>query len=328
MIDFLNQPANLLIFKAVSRLFLISCLGYLAVRVRLLSAKTIECLSQFVIAIALPCLILSTLGRELRYDLLPEMAGCLIGAILLNTIGLTVALAVRRLFIPASQPGRRMFLTLAAIQNSGYLPIPLTLAILPADQRATGLLYVFVYIFVMGFIFWSVGVWLIARPQEGTAGLKASLLQVANPPMIAMLTGLLFLIPQVQAGFASLPLLQEGLSIVGNTTIPLVLIILGGSFGSIARGHSGRLVVNLAAAIKLLVIPSAALTAALLLDLEGIMVFGLILQAAMPAAMNHIVVAQKYDGDVTLASRALFIQYLFSLITVPFFLLLYNRLYL
>jgi predicted permease len=326
MIDFLNQPANLLIFKAVSRLFLISCLGYLAVRVQLLSARTIECLSQFVIAIALPCLILSTLGRELRYELLPEMAGCLVGAILLNTIGLAVALAACRLFIPTSQPGRRLFLTLAAIQNSGYLPIPLTLAILPADQRATGLLYVFVYIFVMGFIFWSMGVWLIARPQG--AGLRNSLRQIANPPMIAMLAGLLFLLPQVQAGFTSLPLLQEGLSTVGNTTIPLVLIILGGSFGSIAKGHSGRLVVNLAAVIKLLVIPSAALTAALLLELEGIMVFGLILQAAMPAAMNHIVVAQKYDGDVTLTSRALFVQYLLSLITVPFFLLLYNRLYL
>jgi hypothetical protein len=327
MIDFLNQPANLLVFKAVSRLLLISCIGYLAVRAQLLSAKTIECLSQFVIAVALPCLILSTLGRELRYDLLPEMAGCLLSAILLNTIGLAIALAARRLFIPTSQPGRRMFLTLAAIQNSGYLPIPLTLAILPADQRATGLLYVFVYLFVMGFIFWSMGVWLIARPQSA-AGLKANLRQMANPPMIAMLTGLLFLIPHVQAGFASLPLLQEGLSIVGNTTIPLVLIILGGSFASIAKGRSGRLVVNLAAAIKLFVIPSAALTAALLLELEGIFVFGLILQAAMPAAMNHIVVAQKYDGDVALTSRALFIQYLFSLITVPFFLLLYNRLYL
>jgi predicted permease len=326
MIDFLNQPENLLIFKAVSRLFLVSCLGYLAVRLQLLSAKTIEYLSQFVIAITLPCLILSTLGRELRHDLLPEMAGCLIGAILLNTIGLTVALAVRRLFIPTSQPGRRMFLTLAAIQNSGYLPIPLTLAILPADQRATGLLYVFVYIFVMGFIFWSMGVWLIARPQS--TDLRTTLRQIANPPMIAMLSGLLFLIPQVQTGFASLPLLQKVLSTVGNTTIPLVLIILGGSFATIARGHSGRLVVNLAAVIKLLVIPSAALTAALLLDLKGIMVFGLILQAAMPAAMNHIVVAQRYDGDVALTSRALFVQYLFSLITVPFFLLLYNRLYL
>jgi len=72
MIDFLNQPENLLVFKGVSRLFLISCLGYLAVRIKLLSGKTIERLSQFVIAIALPCLILSTLGRELRYDLLPE----------------------------------------------------------------------------------------------------------------------------------------------------------------------------------------------------------------------------------------------------------------
>ena len=89
MIDFLNQPENLLVFKAISRLFLISCLGYLAVRLQLLSARTIEYLSQFVIVVTLPCLILSTLGRELRYDLLPEMAGCLVGAILLGDTAIT-----------------------------------------------------------------------------------------------------------------------------------------------------------------------------------------------------------------------------------------------
>jgi len=45
-------------------------------------------------------------------------------------------------------------------------------------------------------------------------------------------------------------------------------------------------------------------------------------------AMNHIVVAQEYGGDVALASRALFVQYLLALITVPVFLLLYNWRYL
>jgi len=327
MIDFLQQPANVIILQAVGRLFLISCIGYLAVRLRLLSAGVIGCLSTFVVAIALPSLILSTLARELHYDLLPEMGRCFVSGVLLNGLGLAFALTLRRLFIPAAQPGRRLFLTLAAIQNSGYLPIPLTAAILPEDQRANGLLLVFVYIFVMGFIFWSLGVRLIARPLA-TGGLTANLRQVVNPPLIAMLVGLFFLIPPVQAGYGRLSLVQEGLTAVGSTTIPLVLIILGGSFATITRTPSGRCIVNLAAVIKLIVIPSIALAMVVLFSPDRIFAFALILQAAMPAAMNHIVVAQEYDGDVALTSRALFVQYLLSLITVPIFLLLYNWLYL
>ena len=255
------------------------------------------------------------------------MGRCLISAALLNGLGLAFATAVRRVFIPPAEPGGRLFLSLAAIQNSGYLPIPLTAAILPEGQRATGLLFVFVYILVMGFIFWSIGVRLVARPQAA-GGLKANLRQVANPPLVAMLAGLFFLIPPVQAGYARLSLLQEGLTTVGSTTIPLVLIILGGSFATITRTSSGRRLVTLAAVIKLVVIPSVALALAALIPLDRIFVFALILQAAMPAAMNHIVVAQEYAGDVALTSRALFVQYLLSLITVPIFLLLYNWLYL
>lgn len=313
--------------KAVSRLFFVSGIGYLAVRLHLLSSRAVECLSTFVIAIALPCLVVSTLARELNYDLLPEMGLCLAAALLLNCLGLAAALGARRLFIPASQPGRRMFLSLAAIQNSGYLPIPLTNAILPEDQRAAGLLFLFVYLLVMGFIFWSLGIWLIGR-AETSGSMAANLRKIANPPIVGMLIGLLFLIPPVKEGFNSLPFLQEGLLAVGNTTVPLVLIILGGSFASITTAKSGRLIVNLAAAMKLILIPTVAITVIALLQLERIFAFALILQAAMPAAMNHIVVAQEYGGDTGLTSRALFVQYFLSLITVPFFLLMYNWIYL
>jgi len=327
MIDFLHQPANVIILQAVGQLFFISFIGYLAVRLRLLAAGTINSLSSFVIAIALPSLILSTLARDLHYDLLPEMANCFLAGVLLNGFGLAFALTGRRLFLPRAQSGRRLFLTLASLQNSGYLPIPLTAAILPLNQRATGLLLVFVYIFVMGFIFWSLGVRLIARLH--TAGnLAATLRQIANPPLIAMLVGLCFLNQTVQAGYAHLTLLQEGLTAVGNTTIPLVLIILGGSFATIGGAPTGRSIVTLAAVIKLIVIPSMALAIAVLFSFDRTFAFALILQAAMPAAMNHIVVAQEYGGDVALTSRALFIQYLLALITVPIFLLLYNWLYL
>lgn len=328
MKDFILQPANLVMIQTVVRLFLLSVIGFLAVRFRLLPAKSIECLSRFVIAIALPCLIISNLAANLDYKLLPEMGLCVVAAIFLNGFGLLLALLVRRFFIPPDRPGRGMFLSLAAIQNSGYLPIPLAMAILPEESRAQGLLFIFIYLLVMGLIFWTLGIRLITGSTPKKGGWLTGLRQAVNPPLVAILLGFLFLLPPVKNGFEWLSLVRDGLATVGNTTVPLVLIILGGAFSAISPVRSGRLIVNLAASLKLLIVPSLALAAALVLDLEPVFAFILILQAAMPAALNHIVVAQEYGGDVALTSQALFVQYPMSLVTVPGFLLICNQLFL
>ncbi len=326
-LNFLHQPENLILLKAIAKLFLVSSLGYVAIKFHIFSAGILDRLSKFVIFVSLPCLVIATLAKELRYDLLREMGFCVFAALLLNGLGLGGALVMRRLFMMHSHPGRRLFLSLASIQNSGYLPIPLVIAVLPESQRAVGLLFVFVYIMVMGFLFWSLGVWLISR-QAGSQGFTGILRNIVNPPMIALIAGLFFLIPSVRLGFASIPLLPKGLLAIGNTTIPLVLVILGGSFAKPLPGFkSGRLLINMAAAIKLIIIPATVLLVTAFLDIDKVFLFVLLLQAAMPAAMNHIVVAQEYDGDVPLVSQALFVQYLLALVTVPFFLLLFNGIY-
>jgi len=327
MFSFLLQPANSVLLQSICKLFLISFLGYSAVRCKILSSQAVACLSKFVIAIALPCLIISTLGNDLEYSLLPQMALCLATALGLNLLGFALALIGRKLIMSKDQPGYRLFLSLAAMQNSGYLPIPLVTAVLPKEQHATGLLFTFVYMLVMGFIFWSLGVWLIGRNNAPT-GFKQNLRNMENPPMMAMLVCLLFLFPPVKSAFDALPLLQETLNIVGSTTIPLVLIVLGGSLAEkLPPLNTGRLMIAGASGLKLIVIPAMVLFAISMVRPDPVFAFVMMLQSSMPAAMNHIVVAQEYDGNVQLTSRALFVQYILALFTVPFFLIIFNLIY-
>jgi predicted permease len=325
-VDFLYHPENIILFKAVARLFVISLIGFVAVRSKLLSTKAIQCLSSFVISIALPSLIISSLAKNLNYQILGSLGYCFMAALMLNGLALLAALAVRRIFLSSAQKGKGIFISLSAIQNSGYLPIPLATAILPIDQAATGLLFIFVYIFVMGFIFWSLGVWLISG-KKGPETFKGVLLKTLNPPLIAMVAGLLFVVQPVKKAINTMSLLLEALTTIGETTVPLVLIILGGSFAVIYEKNDNKGMIGLAAVMKLICVPAVALSAAVVFELEKIFAFALILQAAMPAAMNHIVVAQQFEGDVPLTSQALFVQYLLSLVTVPFFIIIYNWLY-
>jgi predicted permease len=319
------ETSTLILLGALGKLFFLSTVGYLAVRFRLLPAGIIEAISKFIITVSLPCLIIATLGTHLHYDQMGTLALGSLAALTLNISGIAFALVFRRLFVSTQEQGRNLFLSLCAMQNSGYLPIPLIAAVLPDDVRAQGLLLTFVYIIVMGALFWSLGVWLVT---EGAAkNWRENIRNIVNPPIIAVLFGLLFLIPQVRTGFTAVPYLRESLSLVGNTTIPLVMIVLGGSFGKgISLHERGGRIIGISAIVKLMVVPVLVLLAVKVFEMNRIFGFVLVLQAAMPAAMNHIVVAREYGGNIPLTARALFFHYMLSIVTVPIFLYLFGRL--
>ncbi len=320
----LPETSLTVILESIAKLFLISAVGYLSVRFRVLSSGAIEALSKFIITISLPCLISATVGINLHYDMLGLLGLGGLASLLLNGGSLLLALLFRRLFISRHEQGRNLFLSLSAIQNSGYLPIPLVIAVLPEHLRPQGLILTFVYFMTMGLLFWSLGVWLVT--EGSAADWRENLRKVINPPIIALLSSFLFLIPPIKTGFDNAPLLREALSLIGDTTIPLVMFVLGGSFGSAItlRGSGGRMI-GISALVKLAVTPLAALLVVKALAVEPTFGFVLVLQAAMPAAMNHIVVAREYKGNVPLIARALFVHYLVAIITIPLFLYLFDR---
>ncbi len=89
----------------------------------------------------------------------------------------------------------------------------------------------------------------------------------------------------------------------------------------------GGIVTGVSALVKLAVVPACALLAVRAIPMDRTFAFVLVLQAAMPAALNHIVVIREYGGNVPLAAGALFVQYMVSLATVPFFLYQFELLY-
>jgi predicted permease len=319
------ETSTIILLEALIKLFLMSLLGYLVVRFQILSPGIIKIISKFIITVSLPCLIIATVGTNLHYDMLGTLALGSLAALGLGITGIAFALLFRRLFIPPQEQGRRLFISLCSMQNSGYLPIPLVAAVLPEQLIPEGLLLTFVYIMVMGALFWSLGVRLIT---EGTAkDWRENIRNIANPPFIAVLFGLLFLVPQIKAGFTALPFLQESLTLVGNTTIPLVMIVLGGSFGSGISFHNrGGRIMGISALVKMMIIPVLVLLFVKVFEMNRIFGFVLVLQAAMPAAMNHIVVAREYGGNIPLTARTLFFHYVLSIVTVPIFLYLFGRL--
>jgi len=312
-----------LLFSANLKILCVAVIGYLSVRFGRLNEQSLKAISGFVVIAALPCLVLDTFIDVLSLEALKSSVWHIAAAVGLNAAGILIALAVKPFFLKKGDARSGIFITLAAMQNSGYLPLPLVQAILPPEQRASGFLFIFMYIFVMGLIFWSVGIRLISKKAGDS--ISETLRRALNPPIIAMLLGLLFLIPPIKNAIICAPPLRSALKLIGDTTIPLVIFVLGGSFASHAGSKKNPLVLAPSMAIKLVALPFLALLLTRALHVGTLFSVVLVLQAAMPAAMNHIVVSQEYGGDVPLISRALLIQYLASLATVPFFLSLISN---
>jgi predicted permease len=319
----LPDTSTFTLLSSIAKLFSISAAGYLSVRFRLISEHIIRVISKCVIFVTLPCLIIATLGSKLELDMLATLARAAWAALALNIAGLCLALLTRRAFIGSHQRGRTVFLSLSSIQNAGYLPIPLVAAVLPPELRSQGLLITFVYIMVMGAIFWSLGVWLITEGSERDVWKNVK--KVLNPPIVAILFGLLFLVPPFKEGFSRMTFLVKSLTVLGSATVPLVMVVLGGSFGSAMtiRQREGR-IVTVATIVKLLVIPLLTLIVLRTFTIDHTFGFVLMLEASMPAALNHVVVVRQYGGNVSLTSRALFVQYTVSIFTIPLFLYLFN----
>jgi predicted permease len=315
----------MILLQAITKLFLLSAVGYFVVRLRIVSTNAIQTVSRFVILISLPALIITTLAMRLDSSMLGILGVGVLAALALNGGSFLSAFLFRKIFIPRHEEARGLFLSLSAIQNAGYLPIPLVVAVLPEELRSEGLLLIFFYMVVMNPLFWSLGVRLISGGSE--RNWRENVSQILNPPLIAMVLGLLFLLPPVKSGFTALPFVSDVLTLIGKTTIPLVMVVLGGSFGSglSLRGAGGR-IICMAALVKLVVTPLVALLAAVWFSPSPIFGFVFVLEAAMPAAMNHIVAARHYGGDTPLIARALFVQYAMSVVTVPLFLYLFESL--
>lgn len=313
-----DSPAVVL-FESLIKLFLLSAVGYIVVRIRILPMRVIEVLSHAVIRVTLPALIIATMGRRLDLSMMRVIMISVLAALALNGGSFVVGMMVRRLLPARDGSSSNLILSLSAMQNSGYLPIPLTAAVLPDETRSYGLLLVFFYMLVMSPLFWSFGVWLIAGNKSEDR--RALVRNIANPPLIALLLGALFFVPQIKAAFLSVPVAVNAISLIGKATVPLVMFILGGSFGEgISFSREAMRPIALATLTKLIIIPAIALGVVTVLRPDPVFGFVLILQAAMPAAMNHIVVARSYGGNVTLTARVLFVQYVLSVVTIPLFL--------
>lgn len=197
------------------------CVGILSVKIGLLDAHSLEAVSRFVILVALPSFIfINAISSATRQSLADSLVIVPIAVVLYGVLAL-LSLLIEKLFHLGGNR-QRIFRVSLMFGNIGFMGIPLVTALYPNSA----LLYVSIFTIVDQLVFWTYGVGL-TRPasKHRRAPSLATLKNLLSPPLVAILLAIVFIL----AGISLPTVFSSALSALGNTSMPLALVYIGGA---------------------------------------------------------------------------------------------------
>ncbi len=282
------------ILATVVPVFAIMALGFLYGRVRKLPAQA---LTDMLLWIFLPCLVLGSLGSH------PIDAKELIqiGSAALLVMAGTGILAT---LLFSRRPECRALTLSSVFMNSANMAFPIALfAFGSAGLTRQVAFYVAVHVFHV-----TVGVGL-ARGKGGIREMfRLPLIYAAALALTLALTG--HQIP---------PAISKPLALVGNATIPIMLLLLGERLGKTRIVYFALALP--AALIRIVGGFAFGVLAVSLFDLNGTARAAVMIGAVMPSAVFNFVLGEKYRLHPELIATVVVVSTLISIFTTPLVLL-------
>ncbi len=129
---------------AVAQIFLLAAIGYFLVKKNILGHEGLNALSRLVIEITLPILIFCQLSKGFNFNLYAKWWLFPLLSVIITIAGLALGVLFSAFFRGLQH--KLQFLSLITFQNSGYLPLALTAALLPKDKVDTMFIYLFLFV--------------------------------------------------------------------------------------------------------------------------------------------------------------------------------------
>ncbi len=280
------------IFEVIAPVFICAMLGYGWVKKGY--AFDTPFVSRLVLEIGAPCLIFSSfMEQDIDMQVFRQMSVAALVSMLLFGLAASVVLYMAKL-------DKRTWLPSQMFPNVGNMGLPLCLLAFGQEGLALGMTY-FMINTVFGF---TIGVMITSGKLSFRELLK-------NPTFYSVLITLLFLF----VGIKPWTWVQNTTKLLGNFTIPLMLIAMGVSLArfeitSVKRSLLIALLrLGMGFAVGVLVVG--------MLDLTGVMRGITILQSSMPVAVFSYLFAVRYNRSPEEVAGTVVISTLLSFVSLP-----------
>lgn len=298
---------NEVVINQVIILFLTMVIGFVAKKRNIINDETTNKLSEILLRITLPAMIIFSYNQEFSKDLLTKGGIMLVYSLVIHVFGILLGNIIYWKY-PDDIKNVLKFVTIYS--NCGYMGLP----VLEALYGQIGIFYASIYITIFNIFTWTNGVMIFTGKRDIKSMKKA----LINPGIIAVFIGLFIFIFSIKLPYP----VAKTLEMFGTMTTPLSMLIIGALIANMdfKKLFSG-LALYYVTAIRLIILPLLVLIAMKILGITDTMLFGTcVTTAAMPAAANTAIFAERYNGNSALASRIVAFSTIASMITIPIIL--------
>lgn len=285
-------------------LFVILIIGYSVAKLKFANEDLRHKFSGFILNVTLPFLMISSVSQADSSGSGRRVVLTFIIAILLFALMPFVGkLLARVLRAPASQRDIYEFMTV--FSNLSFMGFPVIHAIFGPDAMA----YAIIFSLVFNLVQFTYGVTLFRGEKA-----KLRLRMFLTPTILGSILAILMFL----GGIKIQGPLGEAFLSVGSITTPLAMLVIGMTLSAIPlREVFSDPRLYLFTFIKQLLIPAAAFFA-LRLVIQDELILGItVIVIAMPVATMAVILANQYDRHVGIATRAVFLTTLASVLTIP-----------
>ncbi len=293
------------VFLAILETFLMFGIGAWCCRIKVLTPQIVEKMSMMLIDIFLPLMIFHSIYTRFDVNNFQQLWIAPLAGFLMMALGALLGYPLCRLLKTHDHDHIVTFRHFCAINN--YLFLPLVVL-----QNVWGEYYLPVlFIMNIGFTiaFWTIGVALLAGNDT-----KRAIRNIFGVNQIAVVVALLFCFLKIPVPDVLVTTSKK----LGDASIPLMLVMIGGSIYYSARKilsdiHDAMMM----SLVRLVIIPIVTLVILKLIPLPEDVYVVTFVVSLMPVSVSSALITTKYGGSTEFAGQAIIFTTLLSLVTIP-----------
>lgn len=284
--------------------------GFILVKTGIVRENAIHNFSKLLLYVCQPCLCVYSF-RQLTFSLeaVKNLAICFALAILLQcgTVLLIYALIKKK----RAEISWRIVSIAAVFSNCGFFGVPLLERLLPDHPEAVA--YSCVFSLALNMLGWSLGMFVISRDKRYIKPGKIFL----NPASFGFAAAMVFFF----TGFtfpAGLSFFDEAITLLGRTSSPLCMIILGMRLAAVpVKKIFSGVCQYVSVALNQLIFPLFAFGILYFLPIDPVLKTTFVILCACPVASNVLNYAEILGEGQEQAANTVLLGLLTSILTVP-----------
>lgn len=295
------------ILMQMVQLFLMIGLGYFLFKVKILDVELNKRLTTLLLAVTTPALIISSVLSTTEYLPFTDILFVfLVGILVYIVLPILGWILVKIMRIPLPQQGLYIFMTV--FSNIGFMGFPVMKAIFGNDA----VFYTALFNMLFNLLVFSVGTGIMGYGTGRKMNFNPK--DLLSPGVIASLVALVIYMAKIQ--FPNV--ISSTITMIGDITTPIAMLIIGSTLANIPlKEVFSELRIYPYTFIKQVIIPALAYPVLRLFIQDPLILGVTLIMISMPVANSAVLFATEYDGDVSLAAKAVFMTTLLSIVTIP-----------